>query len=262
MRVSLRPRQRRRRNHLALALAAAALLGVAAASALRHDAGGIDGSLARLHRALTPAATRLELSCPIERVRRSAAGLLASRGRLSPAAAAAAIRRSFPYLRVVVRRHWLRRAASLELSLRAAVAVTAAPGARRDYLSDDGIVFGAPGGLYALAAPLVETARASPAQLREASAICEQAAEPGALPSPLQSLRLAASPQDGWAARLADGTEVLFGDGRWLGQKFSRLNQVLADARARPAVAPPFTADLRYFGDGKILLRPLGPASQ
>lgn len=61
------------------------------------------------------------------------------------------------------------------------------------------------------------------------------------------------SAEDGWEALLADGTKVLWGGLQFTREKAERLRQALDDARAQQAGE--FTADLRYFEDGRILLR-------
>lgn len=61
------------------------------------------------------------------------------------------------------------------------------------------------------------------------------------------------SAEDGWEALLADGTKVLWGGLRFTREKAERLRQALDDARAKQEGQ--FTADLRYFEDGRILLR-------
>jgi cell division septal protein FtsQ len=190
-------------------------------------------------------------------LRQSAIDFLSSRGRLSPAAQAAALRDGFPCLKsVTVRRDWLKRTARLELALRTGIAAAVVKGRPAGYLSEDGVVFAAPAGLYAVVAPVVDAAGAGPEDLKTAAKIVRAAAQPGALPAALESVAFV-SAQDGWEARLVDGTAVLWGDGRWTGDKFSRLREVLADARTQSGAPAHFVADLRYFEDGRVLLRPV-----
>ena len=61
------------------------------------------------------------------------------------------------------------------------------------------------------------------------------------------------SSQEGWRATLEDGTSVQWGALNWTGEKLSRLREVMEDARGRGLER--VSADLRYFEDGKILLR-------
>ncbi len=62
------------------------------------------------------------------------------------------------------------------------------------------------------------------------------------------------SKSDGWQLRLSDGSRVLWGSLDWTEQKIERLQQVLADAGRR--FGSELTVDLRYFEDGRILVRP------
>lgn len=257
VKVALRPRQRSRRNRFAVAALAVLFVGAAAALTLRHVAREVGNPFAYIKNNVSPALMTVELSVPQETVRQAAVNFLATRGRLTPAAQAAALEDAFPYLKTVaVHRDWLRRRALLTLSLRAAVAAAASRGRSAGYLSDDGMVFAAPDGLYDVSAPVVETAGAGLDELRLAAKIVRAAAAPDALSSPLQTLRWV-SPQEGWEARLADGTTVLWGDGRWTSDKLSRLREILADAKTQQGTPSRFVADLRYFEDGRVLLRPM-----
>ena len=56
------------------------------------------------------------------------------------------------------------------------------------------------------------------------------------------------------ATELADGTKVLWGRLEWTREKLSRLSEAVADARSKEPGA--FSADLRWFEDGKVLLTP------
>ncbi|TPW19960.1 MAG: hypothetical protein FD126_2166, partial [Elusimicrobia bacterium] len=58
----------------------------------------------------------------------------------------------------------------------------------------------------------------------------------------------------GWTVTLEDGTTLAWGGLDWTEEKLRRLREVLADAAGR--VPKGFTADLRYFEDGRILVRP------
>lgn len=140
--------------------------------------------------------------------------------------------------------------------MRSAIAPATINGKDAGFLSEDNVLFAAPRGLYEAAAPLVEAAGAGPDDLKTAVILVRVAARPGALPAGLQALRFV-SAQDGWEARLSDGTTVLWGDGRWTAEKLERLKEALSDARLQSGPAARFTADLRYFEDGKVLLRPV-----
>ncbi|MDE2491316.1 MAG: hypothetical protein KGM24_10740, partial [Elusimicrobia bacterium] len=102
----------------------------------------------------------------------------------------------------------------------------------------------------------VDVAGAPAADLRALAEAWPQLTAPGALPAPLAEM-LYRSPADGWEARLTDGTRVLWGGLNWTGQKLARLGEALADARAKAPKARAFAADLRWFADGKVVLRPL-----
>jgi hypothetical protein len=75
---------------------------------------------------------------------------------------------------------------------------------------------------------------------------------PGSLPAGLERLRFEPE-DDGWIAALSDGTALFWGDLRWTRQKIERLKEVLEDAK--PRFGKVNAVDLRYFADGKILVR-------
>lgn len=252
----MRPRQRARRNRRLAVVVALAGLGAAAFATLGHLRGEF-GSPATLMSRLTPGRGVVEVVASSDAMRREAAGFLAGRARLSPSAQAESLKKEFPCLRSVsVRRDWLKGVVRLELELRAAAAPARLSGRDAGFLSDDGVVFEAPAGMYSSSGPSVETAGAGPKDLLAAARLVAAAQSPGALPARLESLRFL-SAHDGWEARLLDGTTVLWGDGRWTEEKLARLREVLSDARSQADAAAHFAADLRYFEDGKVLLRPL-----
>ena len=255
--VALRPKQRTRRNKLVAAAVATVLLSVAAAATLRHAVREVGNPFVYLRNTYSPALMSVSVTAPSDQLRDSAVSYLSSLGKLSPAAQASALQSHFTWIKTVsVRREWLHRRAVLALTPRVAVAAATLKGRTAGWLSDDGVVFDAPAGSVSVDGPRVEAAGASASDLAAAAALVRAAAEPGALPSPLVALRLV-SPADGWEARLADGTVVLWGDGRWLADKLMRLREVLADARDQASGKSAFAADLRYFEDGKVLLRPM-----
>ncbi len=150
------------------------------------------------------------------------------------------------------RRGWTGRTVC-RASLRTAVAAIA--GGTRDWLDDQGVRFSPPQGYAAPAAlPVVEPGRAGAKELSGLAAFL--AARPSLSP-PIVRVSYVSS-QDGWRFKLEDGTTVLFGDMNWSSQKLERLGQVLSDARAEFPGKGRMTADLRYFEDGRILLRPVG----
>ena len=204
-----------------------------------------------------PALVSVEVAGSPESLRRAAAQFLSDRPGLSVAAQASALREEFPCIETVtIRRSWLRRTVRLELALRSAVALARLKDRATGYLSDTGVLFEAPEGLYGVQRPIVEASDAGIEDLTAAAHLVRAAGEPGVTPAPLTGLRWIAA-QDGGEARLEDGTVVLWGDGRWLAQKLVRLREAVSDARAHNEPVVPFVADMRYFEDGKVLLRPL-----
>lgn len=165
-----------------------------------------------------------------------------------PGADAKAVQGAFPCLASARwRRQWLQRRRVLSVSLRAPVAAAAG-----GYLSDDGVLFSAPAGLFEVPAVYVDPTGASAAERKAVAAFIEAAPAVG-LPAPVARMRFLSS-EDGWEARLADGTEVLWGTLDWTREKADRLKQVLA--QSQEAGQAGWTADLRYFEDGRILMRP------
>lgn len=123
------------------------------------------------------------------------------------------------------------------------------------YLGEDGRLFVAPPSVVAAGGlPRVELG-AFPAggDLKELSALVLAAGAPDALPSKPTAYAYDAR-ERGWVVELEDGTRLLWGPLEWTDEKLSRTREVLADASAR--LARGFTADLRYFSDGRILVRP------
>ncbi|MBI5882815.1 MAG: cell division protein FtsQ [Elusimicrobia bacterium] len=174
----------------------------------------------------------------------------------SPASRAAELRSRHKVVRSVrVSRDWLARRIRFKVELRRPLARVVQGGRGRGYLAIDGEVFTAPEGLFSAPLPEVDLGGADRGERRRlAQCVADLAA---GLPSALA--RMSWAPRlEGWEARLSDGTTVLWGDLRWTGQKAARLRQVLEDAGT---AAIPMTADLRYFEDGKIFVRPSLQAS-
>ncbi len=88
--------------------------------------------------------------------------------------------------------------------------------------------------------------------LAEVSRLLEAARRPQALPSRLA--RLGFEPGEGWTAVLADGTRLRWGRMRWTEEKLLRLREVLEDAV--PRFGSELGLDLRYFEQGRIIVRP------
>ncbi|MDE2509619.1 MAG: hypothetical protein KGL74_00730, partial [Elusimicrobia bacterium] len=123
------------------------------------------------------------------------------------------------------------------------------------YLADDGTVFAAPEGVYAPSGASADVGDAADGDRRALAREWPALTAPGAFPSPLVEMSYV-SAADGWQARLADGTTALWGRLDYTKDKLARLGEALNDARGKNPGA--FSADLRWFEDGKVLLRPAG----
>lgn len=167
---------------------------------------------------------------------------------------AEALQARFPSIAEVrVRRNWTEKTATLTLVVRRAVASATRRGKPAGFLSDDGVVFEAPQGAFMLTGPSVEVAGASPAELSALAREWPILTASGSFPAELTGMAYA-SPENGWEATLSDGTKVLWGRLEWTREKLSRLSEAVADARSKEPGA--FSADLRWFEDGKVLLKP------
>jgi Cell division protein FtsQ/DivIB, C-terminal len=254
-RVVARPRARARRLRLAAAAGAVGLLGLVAAAVLRHAGSALLARAKRLPAALAGGPARVSVAAPAPLRALAQAAADAAPG--SAGDQAAVIEAKFPCVSDVrVRRDWGSGTATLTVVLRSARAPALRRGRPAGFLGADGAVFTAPRGVYALSGPSVDVAGAPPAELKALAAAWPQLTAPGALPAPLSEM-LYRSPADGWEARLTDGTTVLWGGLNWTRQKLARLAEALADARAKTPQAGAFAADLRWFADGKVVLRPL-----
>jgi hypothetical protein len=116
-------------------------------------------------------------------------------------------------------------------------------------------VFAAPEGVYAFSGPTADVGDAGDAERAALAREWPALSAPGAFPSPLVEMEFV-SAADGWRARLADGTTALWGRLDWTKEKLARLGEALKDAGGKAPGA--FAADLRWFEDGKVLLRPAG----
>lgn len=255
--VALRPRVRQQRLRQRAALATLLMLGVAVFLTVRHfrtclpDFGDLKDSLA-------PSLSSIAVEgAPPALGEKLHVFLEGSRG--SAAERAEALARAFPCLSGVrVRRDWLKGSVRFQVESRRAVAAVSGKGRLSSFLSDDGVVFPAPDGLYSGLPVSVEPGRADGRRLKGLAGYIHSVSRPGALPSPLRRMRFV-SEQEGWEALLEDGTRVLWGDLAWTEEKLARLREVLQDARTRYEGV--LTADLRYFEDGKVLLRLPGKGS-
>ena len=258
VKVKLRPGQRARRNKSIAAAFSMILLTCAAAAMIRHLSQEVGNPFVYLRKTYIPSLVTVDVRIPSDTLRESAVDYLGTLGNISASAQAAALKDRFPWVKsVTVRRRWLRRQVSLDVALRLALAPATLKGKAAGFISDDGVVFSGSADAFHAAGAVVEAYGAEARDLAGAVKILNVLSKPGATVSDLTGLRFL-NAADGWEAKFADGTVAIWGDGRWPGQKVARLREVLADARgtqAAPSAA--YVADLRYFEDGKVLLRPM-----
>lgn len=247
----MRPKVRRRRLQFQLVFLTLAALTILAGVLLRSAAARWPEWKTRV----MPRAARLEASPELARFLDGA--LEQSHGDWRTQSAE--LRKRFPFVRTIdARPSWLKRELVLKVDARAAVGRVKGPGTKRLYLDSEGAVFEAPIGLYAEELPVLELKGADVGEWGELARVLAVAGATGYMSSPLQSVKYV-SRAEGWSATLEDGTEILWGSLRWTEEKLVRLRAVLEDARARldPGFNPAagVTADLRFFEDGRILLR-------
>ncbi|MCX5796317.1 MAG: cell division protein FtsQ/DivIB [Elusimicrobia bacterium] len=252
-RVALRPKVRRRRLRLTAIAAALALLTGAAGLTVRHLWRGLPplpkllGRLDPRVESVTVSGAPAFLAGPMATYLNDPADSFGAR--------LAGLPRRFPAVRTwQLRRDWSGRSARLEVTLRRAVAGMRRAGQPAGFLDESGVAFAAPAELYPEARLAVEAGGAGAEQLKGLPAILEALARDADLPAPAAQVAFR-SAYEGWEVRLQDGTQVLWGDLRWTREKLSRLHEVLSDSRS--GAAAPMLADLRYFEDGRVLLRPM-----
>lgn len=250
--VALRPKLRRRRLRQCAVWAMLLMLGAGAFLTMRHFKAVLPSLAVGWEEKFSPRLSSISVEGVPEALReRLHAFLEATRG--SAEQRARALAKAFPCLaRVKVRRDWMEGTVRFEIVARRAVASVVAQGRVPTFLDEEGVVFTAPEGVYAAAAISVEPGSADSRRLKELPDCLRSVSRPGALPSALRRMRFV-SEEQGWEAVLEDGTRVLWGGLGWTQEKLARLNEVLQDARARYEGV--LTADLRYFEDGKVLLR-------
>ncbi|MBI3551479.1 MAG: hypothetical protein HY077_03090 [Elusimicrobia bacterium] len=247
-RVVLRPKVRSQRVRLLAAAGALACLGaMALVVLLQFKRQGADWSALKAR--LVPAPRGIEVDGAPPELKDKLTAFLEPR--LAAPASAAELLAAFPCLKSagLSRSYWT---GTFRYVVEPRKAVGAAARAGR-YLADDGTVFAAPEGVYAVSGPALEFEGATGAELKELAGFLSQSAKPGSLPAALEKMRFV-SAAEGWEARLADGTVLIWGDLRFTRQKLSRLREILDDARAQFGGAS--SADLRYFEDGRVLVRP------
>ncbi len=247
-RVVARPKARARRVRSFAAIAVVAALGAIAFVTVKKLAA--DFSLPVVSAPRADDAVLVEGPEPLRALAQASADALPG----SAGDKAEAIKAKYPSLSdIQVRRNWTEKTATLTLVVRRAVAAATRRGKSAGFLSDDGVVFAAPEGAFTLTGPSVEVSGASPAELSALAREWPILAAPGAFPAALAGMSYG-SPENGWEASLADGTKVQWGRLEWTREKLSRLSEAVADARTKEPGA--FSADLRWFEDGKVLLKP------
>lgn len=246
--VVVRPKERVRRARFVAAAAAVGVLGAIAFITVRR--------LAADFRLPSPAASfrrdaaLVEGPEPLRKLAQAEADAVAG----SAGEKAEALKSRFACLEDVrVSRSWAEKTAILTLVLRHPVAAALRQGKPAGFLDREGVVFSAPEGSFLLDGPPVEVAGASAVELAALAREWPELVAAGAFPAPLSAMFYRLSDQ-GWEARLVDGTSVLWGRLEWTHEKLARLSEAVADARAKEPGA--FSADLRWFEDGKVLLKP------
>lgn len=247
-RVVARPKQKARRVRAAAAFLVVAALGGVAFVTVRKLAADFRLPLASAEGA--DDAVLVEGSEPLRTLAQAAADAVPG----TAGDKAEAVKSKFPAVSDVrVRRNWTEKTATLTLVVRRAVASATRRGKPAGFLGDDGTVFTAPEGAFMLSGPSVEVSGASPAELAALAREWPILTASGSFPAELTGMTYA-SLENGWEATLADGTKVLWGRLEWTREKLSRLSEAVADARSKEPGA--FSADLRWFEDGKVLLKP------
>jgi len=284
-RVALRPKVRRRRLRLLAVAGALTMLACAAGLTVSHLATDLP-SLSRLLSRFDLRVGRVAVGGVPESLVGPMESYLNEPG-ASFGARIAGFARQFPAVKSwQVRRDWDGRGARVEVTLRRAVAGLRRAGRPAGYLDEDGAAFAAPAELYPEVRLAVEAGAAAAAQLKGLPAVLELLFRDAELPAPLAQVRFRSS-YEGWEVGLQDGTEVLWGGLDWTREKLARLHEVLSDAElAAPSGERktngacgigssagagrtdcltagasggrgPWAADLRYFEDGRVLLKPL-----
>ncbi len=252
--MAVRPKVRSQRlRELGAAGALACLGGLALLTILQFKREGAD--LAALKAKILPPPRAIEVVGAPAGLQERLLSFVESRG--AQAASPAEILSTFPCLKNAgVSRSYLRGKLTYSVEPRKPVGTALLRGRAAGFLSDDGVIFSAPDELFEISGPALALDGASEKDLKALAVFLPQAAKAGALPAALLKMRFV-SAQDGWQAELADGTSLQWGDLRFTRQKFDRLREILADAHAQFGGAA--GADMRYFEDGRVLLKPMRP---
>ncbi|MFI5349635.1 MAG: hypothetical protein ACHQ2Z_08835 [Elusimicrobiota bacterium] len=256
-RVVARPQERARRARLFGAACAVLILGAVAVAAARHAAS--EFSRARFALPLVSAGPDAAVVDGVAEPFLSLAQAAADAAGGSAGEKAAALKSEFPCVADVrVRRAWGDKRSTLTPILRRAAAPALRRGRPVGFLGDDGATFAAPEGVYAFSGPSVDVGDAGAAERAALAREWPALSAAGAFPAPLSQMAyVSGGTEDAyWEARLTDGTTVAWGRLDWTKEKLARLGEALADARGKAPGA--FAADLRWFEDGKVLLKPLG----
>ena len=157
----------------------------------------------------------------------------------------------FPFLEAASStRDWRGRSVTFYAILQTPVARVTRGGLPSAWLGESGAVFEAPEGTYPpMALPEVDLGESGDTRLPALPDFLA-AASRGLPAKPTRVVRV----EGGWSIETADGTKLEWGTLDWTQEKLTRLSQVLGDAGRR--FGSGLTADLRYFEDGKILVRP------
>jgi len=250
-RVVARPKAKARRVRVAAAFAAVAALGAVAFVTVRKLAA--DFRLPIVSAARADDTALVEGPEPLRSLAQAAADSFPG----TAGDKAEALKAKFPSIsEVSVRRNWTEKTATLTLAVRRAVAAATKHGKAAGFLGDDGFVFIAPEGAFMLTGATVEVEGAPAGELSALAREWPTLTAAGAFPAALTRMAYG-SRDDGWEALLADGTVVQWGRLEWTREKLSRLSEAVADAKSKEPGA--FSADLRWFEDGKVLLKPAVP---
>jgi hypothetical protein len=255
-RVVARPQERARRARLFGAACAVLILGAVAVAAARHAASELSHAFSMTRGSAAPDAAVVDgVAEPFRSLAQAAADAAGG----SAGDKAAALKEKFPCVADVgVRRSWGEKRSTLTPVLKRAVAPALRRGRPAGFLGDDGAAFSAPDGVYVFSGPSIDAGDADAAELKALAREWPALSAAGAFPAPLSVMAYVSGRGEDpyWEARLTDGTTVAWGRLEWTKEKLARLGEALADAHGKAPGA--FAADLRWFEDGKVLLKPLG----